>query len=107
MLLQLALLIAFGLHFLAVAPTLGLAIALGYALVIALQLAALSRLCEQGLAAHRFEAGRWVAGLLLLLASPLHGIAWLLWWLLAGLSGLWAWRLASRTEFRPPAPPAG
>ncbi len=105
-LLQLALLIAFGLHFLAVAPTLGLAIALGYALVIALQLAALSRLCEQGLAARRFEAGRWVAGLLLLLASPLHGIAWLLWWLLAGLSGLWAWRLASRTEFRPPVPPA-
>ena len=105
-LLQLALLIAFGLHFLAVAPTLDLAIALGYALAIALQLAALSRLCEQGLAAHRFEAGRWVAGLLLLLASPLHGKAWLLWWLLAGLSGCWALHLASRAAFRPPVPPA-
>lgn len=88
-LVQLALLIGFALHFLAISPQLSLAVGLAYATVIALQLAALSRLTERGTAALGFEAARWAVLAVAVLASPLHGP---LGWspvLASGLVGLW------------------
>jgi alkylglycerol monooxygenase len=88
-LVQLALLIALSLHFLAIVPQLPLATALVYATAIALQLAALSRLTERGTAALRFEALRWLSLAAALAWSPLHGAVWLLPVLGTGLLGWW------------------
>ena len=89
-LLQLAVLIALGLHFLATVPQLGLAAGLAYAAVIVLQLAALSRLTERGLSAAGGEAVRWALGLALLAWSPLHGWGWCALWLVGGAFAVWA-----------------
>jgi hypothetical protein len=104
-LLQLAVLIAFTLHFLAVAPQLELAMSLAYAGVITAQLVALSRLTEQGLAARRSEIARWLVGAMLLAASPWHGWPWWALWAAAGLAGAWA--LAQAAAVKRSALPAG
>ena len=75
-LLQLAVLMGFGLHFLAIAPGLGWLPGLVYAGLLAAQLALLSRLCERGLAGRGQELARLAAGLGLVLWSPLHGWGW-------------------------------
>ncbi len=98
-LLQLALLIALGLHFLAIAPQLSLGAGLACATVIALQLAALSRLTERGTAALGYEALRWATLAAAVALSPLHGWVWLLPVLASGLLGAWLVR-------RPLAPAA-
>ena len=85
---QLALLIGFALHLLAIAPQLSPGFALACATVIALQLAGLSRLTERGTAALGFEAARWGIGLALVLLSPAHGWPWALLWLASGVVGL-------------------
>ena len=89
-LLQLAVLIALALHFLAVAPQLGTALAAAYAAALILQLAGLSRLTERGRAAAGWEAARWVLGAVLLGLSPVHGWAWFALWVLAGAAAVWA-----------------
>ena len=92
-LLQLAVLMAFGLHFLAIAPQLAWAPGLACALLLVAQLALLARLCERGLAARALEAARLGAGLLLVAWSPLHGLAWLALAAAAALvGGLLLWR---------------
>jgi hypothetical protein len=91
-LVQLAVLIAFSLHFLALAPSWPLAGALACATAITLQLAALSRLGERGRAGLGFEVARWGIGLLCVLLSPAHGWPWTLLWLAGGLAGLWLLR---------------
>ncbi len=96
-LLQLAVLIGFALHFLAVAPQLPLTTGLAYAAMVVTQLVVLSRLSEQGLAAWRSEALRWLAGAVALALSPWHGPAWWLLWLAAGAAGAWALTQAART----------
>jgi hypothetical protein len=88
LLLQTAMLIAFSLHFLAMAPQWPLAGGLACATVIVGQLAALSRLAERGPAALGIEAARWGVGAGLLLLSPGHAWPWLLLWLAGGLAGL-------------------
>ncbi|OYU98881.1 MAG: hypothetical protein CFE45_14845 [Burkholderiales bacterium PBB5] len=93
-LLQLAVLLAFSLHFLLVAPQAGLALGAAYALAIALQLSALASLTTHGRAAGWAEAARWGAGAVLLAFSPLHGPAWLALWLVAGVAGAGALALA-------------
>jgi sterol desaturase/sphingolipid hydroxylase (fatty acid hydroxylase superfamily) len=95
---QLALLLVFALHFLAVAPQLGWVASAIYASAITLQLAALSPLSTQGLAAARWETGRVLAALLLVLASPLHGWAWAL----LPLAGAVAWRWCLARTARAP-----
>jgi len=90
-LVQLVVLLAFGLHFLVLAPTLGGLAAAAYALVIVLQLAGLARVTERGLAACGWDAARWVLGAALLAASPWHGWAWAALWAAAGLAGVLAW----------------
>ena len=98
-LLQLAVLVAFALHFLVVAPTAGLALAGAYALAIVLQLTALAVLNTRGLAAWPMEAARWCLGALLLAASPLHGPAWWALWVAAGMVTAAAlWRSAGATR---------
>ena len=98
-LLQLAVLVAFALHFLVVAPTAGLALAGVYALAIVLQLTALAVLNTRGLAAWPMEAARWCLGALLLAASPLHGPAWWALWVAAGMVTAAAlWRSAGATR---------
>ncbi len=86
-LLQLALLMAFGLHFLAIAPQLAWAPGLAYAVLLVVQLVLLSRLCERGAAARALEIGRLAAGVLMVALSPLHGAAWLLLAAAAALAG--------------------
>lgn len=93
---QLGVLIAFALHFLAVAPQLEMAMGLAYAAVIVGQLVALSRLTEQGLTARRTELARWAVGAALLAISPLHGAPWWLLWAAAGAAGAWALAQAGR-----------
>jgi sterol desaturase/sphingolipid hydroxylase (fatty acid hydroxylase superfamily) len=97
-LLQLAVLIAFALHFLAVAPQLGLSVGLAYAAVIVGQLVALSWLTERGLVARRTELARWAVGAALLAVSPLHGAPWWLLWAAAGAAGAWALAQAGRVS---------
>ena len=75
-LLQLAVLMAFGLHFLAIAPQLAWAPGLAYAVLLVAQLALLARLCERGLAGRALELARMAAGVLLVLLSPLHAWGW-------------------------------
>lgn len=108
-LLQLALLIAFSLHFLAVAPHSSLAAGLAYAGILVAQLVALSRLTEWGPSALRIEAARWAAGVLLVALSPLHGWPWLLLAAAGGTSAIWALRALQR-DAEPPlrrsVPPA-
>ena len=99
-LLQLAVLIALALHFLAIAPQLGLAAGLVYAAVIVLQLAALSRLTERGLDAAGWEAVRWGLGMALLVGSPLHGWGWSALWLVGGAFAVWAGLTARKTPIR-------
>ena len=89
-LLQLAVLIALALHFLAVAPQLGAAMAAAYAAALIVQLAGLSRLTERGLDAAGWEAARWTLGLLLLVISPVHGWGWSALWVVAGAAAVWA-----------------
>ena len=89
-LLQLAVLIALALHFLAVAPQLGAAMAAGYAATLIVQLAGRSRLTERGLAAFGWEAARWALGGVLLLLSPVHGWGWSALWVVAGAAAVWA-----------------
>ena len=91
-LLQLAVLIALALHFLAVAPHLGAALAAACAAALIVQLAGLSRLTERGRAAAGWEAARWVLGGVLLGLSPVHGWAWFALWVLAGAAAVWAGR---------------
>ena len=92
-LLQLAVLMAFGLHFLAIAPQLAWAPGLAYAGLLVAQLAWLSRLCGRGPAGRALEAGRLVAGVLVLVLSPLHGMPWLALAIAAALAGgLLLWR---------------
>ena len=86
-LLQLAVLMAFGLHFLAIAPQLPWAPGLAYAALLVAQLAWLSRLCERGQAARTLEAGRLAAGVLLVALSPVHGAPWLVLAVAAALAG--------------------
>ncbi len=107
-LLQLAVLIALALHFLAIAPQLGWVAGLTYAAVIVLQLAALSRLTERGLAARRLEVLRLGLGLAMVAVSPLHGWGWAMLVLAACGSAAWALRVAGPQEaVRPPVLPAG
>ena len=87
---QLALLIALALHFLAIAPQLGTALAAAYAAALVVQLAGLSRLTERGLAAAGCEAARWVLGGLLLVLSPVHGWGWCALCLGGGAAAVWA-----------------
>ena len=75
-LLQLAVLMAFGLHFLAIAPQLAWAPGLTYAVLLVAQLALLARLCERGPAGRALELARTAAGVLLALLSPLHSWGW-------------------------------
>ena len=89
-LLQLALLIALALHFLAVAPQLGTAMAAAYAAALIVQLAGLSLLTERGLDAAAWEAARWALGAVLLLVSPVHGWGWSALWWVAGAAAVWA-----------------
>ncbi|MBL8348966.1 MAG: sterol desaturase family protein [Burkholderiaceae bacterium] len=111
-LLQLAVLIAFSLHFLAVVPSLGLGAGLAYAGLIGAQLVALSRLTEWRPAALRIEAARWAAGVLAVALSPLHGWPWLVLALASGSSAVWAvWALRAMQRgaalpVRRSAPPA-
>ena len=65
--------------------------------MVVLQLVVLSRLSEQGLAAWRSEAARWLAGAAALALSAWHGPAWWLLWLAAGAAGAWALAQAART----------
>ncbi len=92
-LLQLAVLMAFGLHFLAMAPQLAWLPGLIYAALLVAQLALLSRLCERGPAGRALEAGRLLAGVLMVAVSPLHGRPWLALAAAAALAGGWLlWR---------------
>ena len=88
-LLQLALLMAFGLHFLAIAPQLAWAPGLAYAVLLVAQLVLLSRLCERGLAGRALELARMAAGVLLVLLSPLHAWGWAAGAAAATLAGAW------------------
>ena len=92
-LLQLAVLLAFGLHFLAIAPQLAWLPGLAYTVLLLAQLAWLSRLCEHGMAARSLEAGRLAAGVLVVALSPLHGLPWLALAAAAALvGGMLLWR---------------
>ena len=93
-LVQLAVLLAFGLHFLVVAPQLGTVVAAAYALALGAQLTALAGLTARGPAGARGEAARWAGGAALLLASPAHGGLWLGVWAAAGLAAVAAFRAA-------------
>ncbi len=111
-LLQLAVLLAFSLHFLLVAPQISVALGAAYALAIGLQLTALAGLTTRALAGTAGEAARWLCGAVLLWASPLHGPVWLALWLAAGLLGAAALAHASQAAARPaavkaPGSPAG
>jgi alkylglycerol monooxygenase len=100
-LLQLAVLLAFSLHFLLVAPQTSLVLGAGYAVVLVLQLAALAGLTTRGSAAFGSEAARWLVGAVLLALSPLHGPAWLVLWLVSGLAGSWAFARARQAAVQP------
>ena len=95
---QLALLVALAMHFLAVAPQLGLPLGLAFAVALVLQLELLSAVGDRGMAARRLEAWRWVLGAVLLAVSgpglpgkskidkPHHGSAALAQWRPAALA---------------------
>ena len=111
-LLQLAMLLAFGLHFLLVAPQISMALSAAYALAIGLQLTALTGLTTRARAGAAGEAARWLCGAVLLWASPLHGPAWLAAWLATGLLGAAALVHARQAAAQPagikaPGSPAG
>lgn len=93
---QLALLVALAMHFLAVAPGIGLPLGAACGLALALQLELLSAVGDRGAAARLLEAGRWALGAVLLAASPVHGGVWLALWCVAGAAGWLAFRLAAR-----------
>ena len=67
-----------------------------WALALVVQLQLLAAVGERGLASARQEALRWAAGAVLLAASPVHGVGWLLLWGAGGLVGGWAVRAAAR-----------
>ena len=95
LLVQLALLLALALHFLALAPQTGWPLGLAWALALVLQLEGLSAVGDRGAAAWPLEAGRWGLGAVLLAASPAHGGLWLALWCAGGLAGALAlWRAA-------------
>ena len=108
-LLQLAVLMAFGLHFLAMAPRLEWAPGLAYAVLLVAQLALLARLCERGPAARALEAGRLGAGVLMVAVSPLHGLPWLVLAMVSALAGgATLWRAgAAPAPATGPGSPAG
>ena len=109
-LLQLAVLMAFGLHFLAGAPQWAWAPGLAYAGLLVAHLALLAQLGERGLAARALEAGRLAVGVLLVALSPLHGAPWLALALVAaGAGALLLWRAASAATpaLTDPGSPAG
>ena len=111
-LLQLAMLLAFGLHFLLVVPQISMALGAAYALAIGLQLTALTGLTTRARAGGAGEAARWLCGAVLLWASPLHGPAWLAAWLATGLLGAAALVHARQAAAQPagikaPGSPAG
>jgi hypothetical protein len=96
LLLQFLPLMALVLHFLAVAPRLGLALAGAVALGLLVQLELLSRVGDGRGDPLRGEALRWLVGAVLLALSPAHGVPWLLVWCAAGGVGAWLLRRAGR-----------
>ena len=98
-LLQLAVLIALALHFLAVAPQLGAALAAAYAAALIVQLAGLSRLTERGRDAAGWEAARWALGGALLMLSPVHSWGWSALWVVAGAAAAWTGLTARKSRF--------
>ena len=96
-LLQLVVLVVFFLHVLALGRDINSAPGLAYATLMVVQLVALSRLSERGLAAWRSELLRWLLGPAVLALSPWHDLAWWLLWAAARAAGAWSLVQAART----------